>query len=118
MLSSDGVSPPMVRQAVRMAARRASPEEISDLKAITSLKADERIWLASALMESREENRIAASILLPVVGDEQTSENECAAARSELSLAYIGMGKCSEAAALLRRGERTVGDMDAQDAFN
>ena len=118
VLSSDGVSPPMVRQAVRMAARRANPEEISDLKAVASLKADERIWLASALMESREENRIAASILLSVVGDEQTPEDECAAARSELSLAYIGMGKCSEAAALLRRGERTVGDMDAQDAFN
>ena len=117
VLKSEGVSPPMVRQAIRLAAR-ASTGDVGRLRAVASLDAGDRLWLANALMESPHDDRIAASILLPIVGDEQASEKERAAARGELSLAYIGAGACAEAEALLRGEGQTVGDMDIRDAFN
>ena len=114
VLQSEGVPPPMVRHAIRLAAR-AGTGDVDKLRAVSSLDAVDRLWLANALMESPHDDRIAASILLTIVGDEQASEKERTDARGELSLAYIGTGNFAGAEELLRR---ETGEMDIQDAFN
>ena len=117
VLMSEGVPLPMVRQAIRLAAR-ASTDDVGKSRAVASLNAGDRLWLANSFMESPHDDSIAASILLTIVGDEQASEKERADARGELSLAHIGSGACAEAEALLRGEGQTVGEMGIRDAFN
>ena len=117
VLQADGLPPPLVREAVRLVPSGAA-EDVARSPAVLSLDADDRFWLANELDRSPKELDVAASVLEPIVEDGNAPPETRAMARSTLALRYLGVGKYSAAAELLRRGGRDVCDMDVQDAFN
>ena len=96
--------------------------EFADSPAVTSLSPSERIQLASRIAFSFGENRdvlvLIALILLPIVHDDGLSQEERHSAIHELSLDYIRVGACAEAASLLRGECPEIDGMDIQSAFN
>ena len=117
VLSSAGLPPPLVRDAVRLA-MPAPPGDIATSSAVTSLDVDDRIWLAMALDRSPDEMAVAVAILGPLVGNEALSTAERSSANNQLALCYIGMGEYGAAADVLLHEERDIGRMDIQAAFN
>ena len=96
--------------------------EFTESTAVTSLNPYERIQLASGLSSSFGENRdvlvLVVLILLPVVHDDGLSKEERHSAIHTLSLDYIRVGACSEAASLLRGEWLEIDGMNIQSAFN
>ena len=96
--------------------------EFAESTAVTSLNPDERIQLASGLSSSSEKhqdaNVLVVLILLPLVHDDGLSTEERRLAVHQLSLAYIRIGACAEAASLLRGEWPEIDGMDIQSAFN
>ena len=96
--------------------------EFAESTAVTSLNPDERIQLASGLSSSSEKhqdvNVLVVLILLPLVHDDGLSTEERRLAIHQLSLAYIRIGACAEAASLLRGEWPEIDGMDIQNAFN
>ena len=117
VLQADGLPPPLVREAVRLALSGAAGD-VARSPAVLSLDADDRFWLANGLNGSPQELGVAAAVLKPIVEDGDVSSETRDLARSTLALDYVGLGKFSAAVELLRRGGREVGGMDVQDAFN
>ena len=116
-LRTEGLPPPLVREAARL----VSDDRIADVAestAVVSLDVNGRVWLANVLAGSLKEVRIGASILEPIVGDEQIPAEEREAAMDALALHYIGLGDCVAARTLLGRQGRDIGDMGIRDAFN
>ena len=117
-LQDDKLALPLVRDAVRLATSGRAEAMVAS-KAVSSLDIGDRIWLAGELDRSLHEVSIAAGILEPVVDLDFGSDPDAGeAVRSELAVKYIGIGACGEAAQVLGRGGREVGDMDIRDAFN
>ena len=96
--------------------------EFAESTAVTSLNPDERIQLASGLSSSSEKhqdvNVLVVLILLPLVHDDGLSTEERRLAIHQLSLAYIRIGACAEAASLLRGEWPEIDGMGIQNAFN
>ena len=117
VLRSDRLPPPLVRAAIRLA-KPYSPKDIAESTAVVSLDFKDQFWLAHNLYGSREEIKIAVSILLSLVSDSDQPEEERASARRELAMAYIGIEMYDEATDILRYGGRGVDEMDIRNAFN
>ena len=96
--------------------------EFADSTAVMSLNSILRIKLASSLSSSSEKNQdvivLVVLILLPLVHDHGLSMEERRFAIHPLSLAYIRIGACAEAASLLRGEWPEIDGMDIQNAFN
>ena len=96
--------------------------EFADAPAVTSLSPSERIQLVSGITASFGENRdvldLVVLILLPIVHDDDLPKEERHLAIHELSLDYIRVGACAEAASLLRGECPEIDGMDIQSAFN
>ena len=96
--------------------------EFAESTAVTSLNPYERIQLTSGLSSSSEKNQgvivLVVLILLPLVHDDGLSTEERRLAIQPLSLAYIRIGACAEAASLLRDEWPEIDGMDIQSAFN
>ena len=93
--------------------------EFAESTAVTSLNPYERIQLTSGLSSSSEKNQgLVVLILLPLVHDDGLSTEERRLAIYPLSLAYIRIGACAEAASLLRGEWPEIDGMDIQSAFN
>ena len=118
-LQADNLPIPLVRDAVRLVAPDRA-KDIASSKAVSSLDDADCIWLARELDRSPYEVGVAAGILEPVVDSpgHGLEESDWEAARSQLTMKYIGMGACDAAAQLLGLSGRDVGEMDVQDAFN
>lgn len=117
-LQADSLPLPLIREAIRLVAAKRR-DEIATTRAVASLDVGDCIWLANELDRSPQEARIAVGILEGVADLDSSSDPDGAeAVGSELAVKYIGMGACDEAAQMLGRGGREVGDMDTRDAFN
>ena len=96
--------------------------EFAESTAVTSLNPDERIQLATGITSSFGENRdvlvLVVPILLPIVHDDGLSKDDRYLAVHTLSLDYIRVGACAEAASLLRGEWPEIDGMDIQSAFN
>ena len=120
VLRSNQVSPPIVRNAIRwlQSQTNSSLEEISESTAVRSLELDDKIWLADTFNRSRNDLQISASLFEKF----PDSENLSASARRNISdrigLAYMGLGRCSEAATMFRKGDENLDDLGIADAFN
>ena len=103
-------------------AKSADYGEFADSTAVTSLSPSERIQLASGITFSFGENRdvlvLVPLILLPIVHDDSLSKEERHLAIHTLSLDFIRVGACAEAASLLRGECPEIDGMDIQSAFN
>ena len=96
--------------------------EFAESAAVMSLNPYERIQLAAGLSSSSEKNQdvivLVVLILLPLVHDDGLSTEERRLAIHPLSLAYLRIGACAEAASLLRGEWPEIDGMDIQNAFN
>ena len=96
--------------------------EFADAPAVTSLSPSERIQLVSGITASFGENRdvldLVVLILLPIVHDDDLPKEERHLAIQTLSLDFIRVGACAEAASLLRGECPEIDGMDIQSAFN
>ena len=93
--------------------------EFAESTAVTSLNPYERIQLTSGLSSSSEKTQgLVVLILRPLVHDDGLSTEERRLAIYPLSLAYICIGACAEAASLLRGEWPEIDGMDIQSAFN
>ncbi len=96
--------------------------EFAESAAVMSLNPYERIQLAAGLSSSSEMNQdvivLVVLILLPLVHDDGLSTEERRLAIHPLSLAYLRIGACAEAASLLRGEWPEIDGMDIQNAFN
>lgn len=116
VLEFDDVSPPMVRDAI-LRTVSLTPAKIAESNAVTSLALDDKIWLASTFDRSPDQIRIALPIWKRINSDSVPTEKR-QLVRHHLGLSYIGIGRCSDAIAVLCQGARTYGDMAIADAFH
>ena len=117
VLESRQVSPPMTREAIRLI-RSPVPDQIADSVAVTSLDPDDQMWLAGMLDHSPEEMRVAVPIWQRVLHLDGLPPTERTSAEAGLTLAYMAVGRCSDAVRLLQREGMSIGTMNIQDAFN
>ena len=96
--------------------------ECAEATAVTSLNPYERIQLALGLSSSsgkhQDVNVLVVCILLPLVHNDGLSTEERRLAIYPLSLTYIHIGACAEAANLLRGEWPEIDGMDIPCAFN
>ena len=115
--SQQGVRPPMVREAISRVGSRV-PDDIADSAAVRALDLDAQTWIAKTLDRSPSQMRIAVPIWLRVIHQGDLSETKLKAARNELGLAYMAIGRCSDAKGLFRSPGECIDEMAIQDAFN
>ncbi len=116
-LQTDGAPPPLIWQAVSMI-RPDKSEAAATSPAVVSLDVRERVSLADGLNEWPDQIKVSIRILEPIVDDSDLQEEHRARARGILAMRLVATGACGEAAKLLRPENRSVEDMDIQDAFN
>ena len=120
VLDSDVVAPPMVREALGRLARMESPvpQELVRSTAVTSLEIDDKSWLASSFNYSRADLPIAVALWEQILDFDRLSDEKREFARHSLGMAYMGLGRCSNASRMFRTEGQGISDMDIRDAFN
>ena len=117
VLQTEGLPPPLVREAARLVSEERSGE-VARSKAVLSLDADGRVWLANVLAESVTETEMGVSILELLLKEGELAAEDRSAAMDVLAVRSIGLGDCATATRLLGREGRDSRSMDIQDAFN
>ena len=117
VLKSPHLPPPMVREAI-WRIRAQAPERVADSTAVTSLEPNDQMWLAHSLATSFEAIRIAIPIWERLIDCDDLSATRRDSVRHELGLCYIGSGRFSDAARVLRAHGEPIDEMKIQDAFN
>ena len=120
VLASERVTPPMVREAIRLSARLRTyvPKEIAESTAVTSLEIDGRSWLAGTFIRSPEDLVIAASLWEQILGAGELPTETRNRARHSLGLSYMGLGRCSDAIRMFRDDGQALDELNIEDAFN
>ncbi len=120
VLNSDQVNPPMVREAIRQLARLGDlvSEKIIDSVALTSLKLDDKFWIADTFNRSVDDARISVFLWENILGDEDLPIDRFNRAKHSLGLSYMGLGRCSEAASMFRNIRQSIADLSIENAFN
>ena len=120
VLNSDQVDPPMIREAIRRLARLGDwvSEEIVDSTAVTSLKFDDKFWLADTFNRSVDDVRVAVFLWEQVLHDSGLPAHQRDYAKHNLGLSYMGLGRCSDAARMFRSEDHSIADLSIVDAFN
>ena len=120
VLGSERVTPPMVREAIRLSARLGTyvPGEIVESTAVMSLDLDGKSWLADTFNRSREDLMIAVSLWEQVLGADELPSETRGHARRSLGLSYMGLGRCSDAIRMFRDNGQALDELNIVDAFN
>lgn len=117
VLQTDGVRHPLIWEALSLTGLDKS-EDAAASPAVASLDPGERLSLATGLDERPEQIAVSISILKQIVSDTAVREADRELARGILATRFIATGACSDAADLLRHGDRGIEDMDIEDTFN
>ena len=120
VLASERVTPPMVREAIRLSARLRTyvPKEIAESTAVTSLEIDGRSWLADTFNRSPKDLVIAVSLWEQILGAGELPTETRNRARCSLGLSYMGLGRCSDAIGMFRDDGQALDELNIVDAFN
>ena len=120
VLASDQADPPMAREAIRRLTRLEAciPKEIIGSTAVTSLKIDDKFWLADTFNHSLEDVPIAVALWEQILGADDLPAGRRARARNCLGLSYMALGRCSDARRMFRCEGQGIDDLDIADAFN
>ena len=120
VLASERVTPPMVREAIRLSARLGTyvPEEVAESTAVMSLEIDGKTWLAGTFNRSPEDLVIAISLWEQILGSGELPTETRNRARHSLGLSYMGLGRCSDAIRMFRDDGQTLDELNIADAFN
>jgi len=117
VLQADGVPHPLIWEALSLTGLDES-EDAAASPAVASLDPGERVSLAAGLDERPEQIAVSISILKQVVSNMAIRNDDRELARGVLATRFIATGACSDAANLLRHGDRGIEDMDIGDTFN
>lgn len=105
--------------AIRLLRAMGNGVRPSIVTSIAALPDEQQVQVASSFQWSKTELRIAIKILEPIYTRKDISPGLQRRARTLLSLAFIGLGRASEAVALLEPCVKTdVGSIDIVDHFN
>ena len=120
VLESTSVSPPMVREAIRLLGRTSScvAKDIVGSTAVMSLESGDKAWLAGTFDRSPTDLPIAISLWEQILDAHDLTASERHPAEHGLGLSYMGMGRCSDAARMFRPDGQDIGDLDIAAAFN
>ena len=119
-LESERVTPPMVREAIRLAMRLGTPvpEEIAESTAVMSLDLEGKSWLAGTFNRSPKDLVIAVSLWEQILGASELSTESRNPAKHFLGLSYMGLGRCSDAVGMFRVDGQALDELNIMDAFN
>lgn len=114
------VAPPMVREAISRLVFGSEHElhKVLTSNAVDSLEPEDKLWLAKTFNSSVEELRIAVPLCEQILKIDDVSTSLCESTQHHLGLAYMGLGRCSEAASMFRNNEQDIGDLTIFNAFN
>lgn len=120
VLRFNRITPPMIREVVGllMGIESSIPTEVVNSPAVVSLDLDDMFWLAQSFDRTREELPIAVLLwkkVLETLDLPTVRRNE---ARRFLGLAYMGLGRCSDAAKMFRSEEQNLENLNIENAFN
>ena len=120
VLESSQVAPPMVREALGRLLRTesASPQELAESTAVTSLEIDDQFWIARAFNLTRKHLQLAVALWEQVLGASDLSAERIGSAQHHLGVSYMGLGRCSNAVKIFRKEGQDIADLDISDAFN
>ena len=120
VLEFDQVAPPMVREAIwRLALlKNYEPNEILNSTAVISLELDDKLWLANTFNRSLEDLLIAIPLCEQILDANNLPASLGENAQHHLGLAYMGLGRCSEAARMFRNDKQDIEDLSIVEAFN
>ena len=120
VLGSERVTPPMVREAIRLSTRLGIPvpEEIAESTAVMSLDIGGKLWLANTFNRSPEDLVIAVSLWELILSASELSTEIRNRAKHSLGLSYMGLGRCSDAIRMFRDDGQTLDELNIMDAFN
>lgn len=116
VLLASNLAPRVVRDAIQLAKLEVQ-DEVSELLAITSLSAMEKIWLANQLERGGDERggiAVLREALRTTAGEPDMHEW----ATAELALLLVGVGELKEACELLGSNGALPETMGIQNAFN
>ena len=120
VLESERITPPMVREAIRLAARLGThvPKEIAESTAVMSLELDGKSWLADTFNRSPKDLMIAVSLWEQILNAGELPSETRNRAKQSLGLSYMGLGRCSDAVGMFRDDEQALDELDIANAFN
>ena len=117
VLKSEQVAPPMVREAIQWIGS-CVPKELVESAAVRTLKAEEKFWLAGTFNRSLENLSIAVALWEQILDVHDMPASERHNAEHGLGMAYMGLGRCSDAARMFRNDGQNITDLNIFDAFN
>ncbi|MCY4313830.1 MAG: ParA family protein [Gammaproteobacteria bacterium] len=114
------ISALMLREALYRIIRSdaACEKEIVESPAIHALSPQNKIALTSMFQRSRTGMRIGVNLFLPLLQVEDLPESQSNRIRNNLSLLYMGLGRCQNGADIILNANQNINDMNIQDAFN
>ena len=120
LLDSDCVAPPRVREAVGRLVRMgvAESRRIGQSAAVAALDVDDKFWLARAFDATSVHLPIAVVLWEQVLAAPELADSMRGVGRHALGMAYMGLGRCAEAARLFCSEGQSIGDMKIFEAFN
>ena len=120
VLDSERVTPPMVREAIRLSMRLGIPvpEEIAESTAVMSLDLEGKSWLADTFNGSPKDLVIAVSLWELILSASELSTETRNRAKRSLGLSYMGLGRCSDAIRMFRDDGQALDELNIEDAFN
>ena len=120
VLESERVTPPMVREAIRLSARLGiyTPEEIVESTAVMSLEIDGKSWLADTFNRFHKDLMIAISLWKQILSASELPTETRNRAKHSLGLSYMGLGRCSDAIRMFRDDGQALDELSIENAFN
>ena len=115
-LQFPNVPPHLTMEAARLIPDSAAGD-IRQFPAVTSLDAEDQVWLAESLPRWTKVDASTA-ILEDLVHDANLSAKDTARVRSSLTLNLIGAGRFQDAVDLLAHDRGKTGQMGIHDSFN
>ena len=120
VLESKRVTPPMVREAIRLSARLGiyTPEEIAESTAVMSLEIDGKSWLADTFNRFHKDLMIAISLWKQILSASELPTETRNRAKHSLGLSYMGLGRCSDAIRMFRDDGQALDELNIENVFN
>lgn len=117
VLKSEQVAPPMVREAIQWMGSHI-PKELVESTAVRALKLEEKFWLAGTFNRSLADLSIAVALWEHILDAHDMTASERHNAEHGLGLAYMGLGRCSDAARMFRIDGQNIAELGIVEAFN
>lgn len=120
VLNFEQVPPTMVREAISRLMRLGAYDlnEVVNSPAVLSLDPDDKVWIVDPVDSSLNDVLLTISLLEPILDVSELSESDRYFTKHCLGLAYMGLGRCSEAVGMFLGEGENLNDLDIVYTFN